>query len=155
MPRSPVSSARHGLRGIEHGTEEDRPADTVVHREAVRGERLDAVQDGALQRVAVRRCTLTYMARLTVTQARSILPELLDRVAGGEEITITRHGEAVAVVLRPDAVRVRRAAQTIERAQEIRDLVLSARDQQLPPAGVSAKRADELVESIRAGRDRS
>ena len=95
------------------------------------------------------------MARLTVTQARSILPELLDRVADGEEITITRHGEAVAVVLRPDAVRVRRAAQTIERAQEIRDLVSSARDQQLPPAGISSERAEQLVESIRAGRDRS
>ncbi len=126
-----------------------------MHREAVRSERLDAVQDGALQRVTVRRCTLTYMARLTVTEARSILPEILDRVADGEEITITRHGEAVAVVLRPDAVRVRRAAQTIERAQEIRDLVSSARDQQLPPAGVSPERAEELVASIRAGRDRS
>jgi prevent-host-death family protein len=92
---------------------------------------------------------------LTVTEARSILPELLDRVADGEEITITRHGEVVAVVLRPDAVRVRRAAQTIERAQEIRDLVSAARHRQLPPAGVTSKRADELVESIRAGRDRS
>jgi hypothetical protein len=49
-----------------------------VHREAVRA---DAVQVGALQRT------------LTVTEARSILPELLDRVADGEEITITRHGE--------------------------------------------------------------
>jgi len=95
------------------------------------------------------------MARLTVTEARSILPALLDRVADGEEITITRHGEAVAVVLRPDAVRVRRAAQTIERAEEIRDLVSSARDQQLPPAGISSERAEELVESTRAGRDRS
>lgn len=95
------------------------------------------------------------MTRLTVTEARSILPELLNRVAAGEEITITRHGEAVAVVLRPDAVRVRRAAQTIERAQEVRDLVSSARDQQLPPAGVSSERADALVESIRAERDRS
>ncbi len=95
------------------------------------------------------------MAKLTVTEARSILPELLDRVADGEEITITRHGVAVAVVLRPDAVRVRRAAQTIERAQEIRDLVSAARDHPLPPAGVPSERADELVESIRTGRDRS
>ena len=95
------------------------------------------------------------MTKLTVTEARSILPELLDRVADGEEITITRHGEAVAVVLRPDAVRVRRAAQTIERAEEIRDLVSSAREQQLPPAGISSERAEELVESTRAGRDRS
>jgi len=96
-----------------------------------------------------------YMAKLTVTEARAILPEILDRVADGEEITITRHGEAVAVVLRPDAVRVRRAARTIEHAQEIRDLVSSARDQQLPPPGVSSERAEELVEFIRAGRDPS
>ena len=95
------------------------------------------------------------MGQLTVTEARSILPELLDRVADGEEITITRHGEAVAVVLRPDAVRLRRAAETIERAQEIRGLLTAARDQPLPPVGVSSERAEELVESIRAGRDRS
>ena len=95
------------------------------------------------------------MGKLTVTEARSILPELLDRVADGEEITITRHGEAVAVVLRPDTVRLRRAAETIERAQEVRDLVSAARDQPLPPAGISSERADELVESVRAGRGRS
>lgn len=90
-----------------------------------------------------------------MTEARAILPELLDRVADGEEITITRHGKAVAVVLRPDAVRVRRAEETIERAQAIRDLVTSARDRRLPPGGVSAERAEALVESVRAGRDRS
>ncbi|MGH2901939.1 MAG: type II toxin-antitoxin system Phd/YefM family antitoxin [Solirubrobacteraceae bacterium] len=94
------------------------------------------------------------MAKLTVTEARSILPELLNRVADGEEITITRHGEAVAVVLRPDAVRVRRAEQTIERAQGIRDLVSAVRDRPLPADTVSSERADELVEAVRAGRDR-
>ncbi len=92
---------------------------------------------------------------MTISEARAALPAVLDRVEAGEEITITRHGEAVAVVLRPDAVRVRRAEQTIERAQEIRDLVSSARDRQLPPAGLPPQRAEELVESIRAGRDRS
>ncbi|MGI8731038.1 MAG: type II toxin-antitoxin system Phd/YefM family antitoxin [Solirubrobacteraceae bacterium] len=95
------------------------------------------------------------MSKITVTEARSILPEILARVADGEEITITRHGAAVAVVLRPDAVRLRRAPETIERAQGIRRLLSDAQDQPLPPGGVSSQRAEELVESIRSGRDRS
>lgn len=37
------------------------------------------------------------------------MPELLDRVLAGDEVTITRHGRPVAVVVRPDALRVRRA----------------------------------------------
>lgn len=95
-----------------------------------------------------------YMMQLSVTEARSILPALLDRVADGEEITITRHGKPVAVVLRPDAVRSRRAATTIERAQEVRSLLTAARDRPLPPPAVSTERAQELVDAVRAGRDR-
>jgi prevent-host-death family protein len=45
------------------------------------------------------------MSNVSISQARATLPELLDRVAAGEEVTITRHGVAVAVVMRPDAVR--------------------------------------------------
>ena len=48
---------------------------------------------------------MTCMPRLTVSAARAILPELLDRVERGEKITITRHGRDAAVLLRPDAVR--------------------------------------------------
>ncbi|MGH3814617.1 MAG: type II toxin-antitoxin system Phd/YefM family antitoxin [Pseudonocardiaceae bacterium] len=33
---------------------------------------------------------------------------MLDRVAQGDEITITRHGQPVAVVVRPEALRTRR-----------------------------------------------
>ena len=32
------------------------------------------------------------MAVMTVSEARAALPEVLNRVADGEEITITRHG---------------------------------------------------------------
>jgi antitoxin (DNA-binding transcriptional repressor) of toxin-antitoxin stability system len=46
---------------------------------------------------------------MTVSEARAALPELLDRVLAGEEVTITRHGRPVAVVVRPDSLRVRRA----------------------------------------------
>ena len=41
------------------------------------------------------------MATMTVSEARAALPEVLDRVAEGEEVTITRHGRAVAVVVHP------------------------------------------------------
>ncbi len=45
------------------------------------------------------------MTTMTVSEARAALPELLTRVEEGEEVTITRHGKAVAVLVRPDALR--------------------------------------------------
>jgi prevent-host-death family protein len=96
------------------------------------------------------------MTWLSVTEARARLPEVVNRVAEGEEIILTRHGEPVAVILRPDAVRVRRAEQTIERARHVAARLSDAREQPLPPAAESpATRADELVEAARATRDRS
>jgi Antitoxin Phd_YefM, type II toxin-antitoxin system len=44
------------------------------------------------------------MAVMTVSEARAALPEVLTRVAQGEEITITRYGRPIAVVVRPDVV---------------------------------------------------
>ena len=44
------------------------------------------------------------MAVMTVSEARAALPEVLTRVAQGEEITITRYGSPIAVVVRPDIV---------------------------------------------------
>ena len=44
------------------------------------------------------------MAVMTVSEARATLPEVLTRVAQGEEITITRYGSPVAVVVRPDII---------------------------------------------------
>lgn len=93
------------------------------------------------------------MATLSVSEARAQLPEVLDRVAAGEEITITRHGVPVAVVLRPDAVRSRRAEATIEQARGIASMLASARDASLGRGGVSAARADELVRDVHAGRE--
>ena len=42
------------------------------------------------------------IAVMTVSEARAALPEVLTRVAQGEEITITRYGSPIAVVVRPD-----------------------------------------------------
>jgi antitoxin (DNA-binding transcriptional repressor) of toxin-antitoxin stability system len=44
------------------------------------------------------------MAVMTISEARAALPEVVSRVAEGEEVTITRHGLAAAVVVRPDII---------------------------------------------------
>ena len=52
------------------------------------------------------------MAVMTVSEARAALPEVLNRVADGEEITITRHGHPVAVIVRRTSYGVGPAPQT-------------------------------------------
>lgn len=42
------------------------------------------------------------MTTFTLTEARANLPLLLNRVADGEEITITRHGRPVAILVGHD-----------------------------------------------------
>lgn len=96
------------------------------------------------------------MARtMTVSEARAALPQILESVAGGEEVTITRHGKAVAVVVRPDALRVRRADAALEAAARLRELLQTGKKTRLesPPA-LSEARAEELVAGVRAGRSR-
>jgi antitoxin (DNA-binding transcriptional repressor) of toxin-antitoxin stability system len=44
----------------------------------------------------------SFMAVMTVSEARAALPEVLTRVAAGEQITITRYGSPIAAVVRPD-----------------------------------------------------
>ena len=94
------------------------------------------------------------MTVLNLSEVRAQLSRLLDRIASGEEITITRHGEPVAVMLRPDAVRPRRARETIDRARELGALVEAARSQPLAEAALSPERAVELARDVDTGRDR-
>ena len=49
------------------------------------------------------------MSSMSVTEARAALPDVPDRVIAGEEVTITRHGQPVAVIVRPETMRARRA----------------------------------------------
>lgn len=93
------------------------------------------------------------MTTMTASQARAAFPEILNRVRAGEEVTITRHGEVVAVVIRPDAIRARRADRALADAERVRDLLLrgaSTALDEVPP--LSQERADELVDDIRASR---
>lgn len=94
------------------------------------------------------------MTTMTVTEARAALPEVLDRVIDGDEVTITRHGKPVAVVVRAGAARSGRAAAAFAGAQQIQEMLEAARKKPLSPTGtISRERAEALVASIRADRD--
>ena len=91
---------------------------------------------------------------MTVSEARAALPEILDRVADGEEVTITRHGRPVAVVVRPDILWSRRSTPALDDAERIHALLTEAGTAELPAGpGLTAQRAEELIAEIRAGRD--
>jgi len=93
------------------------------------------------------------MPTVSVSEARAALPELLDRVLAGEEITITRHGREVAVLIHPDAVRVRRADQAFAEAERLRNLLDRGRRTRLSDAPVvSVERAEGLVAEVAASR---
>lgn len=93
------------------------------------------------------------MSTMSASEARAALPAILDRVLAGDEVTITRHGQPVAVVVRPDAIRVRRADRALADAERLRDLLDRARSVPLSDAPtVSAERAEELVAQVAAGR---
>jgi prevent-host-death family protein len=91
------------------------------------------------------------MVTMSASEARAVLPDLLSRVEGGEEITITRHGRPVAVLVRPDALRSRRARAALDGAEAVHQLLAVA----APPGGqgLTSARAEELIAEIRAGRD--
>ena len=88
---------------------------------------------------------------MSATEARAALPELLTRVQNGDEVTITRHGVEIAVLVRPDLLHTRRDGGAYEAAALVHDLL----DEAVAAGGLSADRAEELVAAIRADRDRT
>jgi antitoxin (DNA-binding transcriptional repressor) of toxin-antitoxin stability system len=97
-----------------------------------------------------------YIRRMTSmnsSEARAALPEILDRVLAGEEITITRHGRPVAVVVRPDTIRTRRADRALADAERLRELLRRGASVDLAAAPpLTSARADELVADVHASR---
>jgi antitoxin (DNA-binding transcriptional repressor) of toxin-antitoxin stability system len=92
---------------------------------------------------------------VTVSEARASLPHILARVGAGDEVTITRHGKPVAVVVRPDALRVRRADGALAVAASVSELLDRGRRSPLAERPtLSDERAQELVADLRAGRSR-
>lgn len=92
---------------------------------------------------------------MSVSEARAALTDVVNRVLAGEEITLTRHGQAVAVVVRPDALRTRRAGDALAVASRVRDTLDAGATRRLRPRPrVSKARADQLVADVRASRAR-
>lgn len=94
-----------------------------------------------------------YMTILTISQARASLPELVTRVEAGEEVTITRHGRAVAVLVRPDVLRSR-ADVIIDGAERLHRVLANAATEVDAEPGMTVERAQELINAIRTGRAR-
>ncbi len=92
---------------------------------------------------------------MNVSEARAALPQILDRVDSGEEVTITRHGKPVAVLVRPDRLRVRRADEALADAATVRDVLDRSRRTPLRvrPA-LNEERAEALIAEVQAGRSR-
>ena len=93
------------------------------------------------------------MTSVTASEARATLPQLLNRVEAGEEIVLTRHGRQIAVIVRPDVLRIRRAGPALDAAGKIHDRLEAARRASLPSRGLSRHRADSLIEEVRSNRD--
>jgi prevent-host-death family protein len=93
------------------------------------------------------------MTTMPASKARAALPEILDRVSAGEEVTITRHGQAIAVVISPQALLARRADEALARAERLRDALERGRAIRLDDAPtMTEERADDLVDDVRAAR---
>jgi len=93
------------------------------------------------------------MVTISASTARQTLPAQLDRVAQGEEVSITRHGRVVAVLISPDALRARRAPQAWDRADRLATRLENARSEPLRTARIESSRADELVDEVQASRE--
>ncbi|MBB1513361.1 type II toxin-antitoxin system prevent-host-death family antitoxin [Tessaracoccus sp. MC1627] len=92
------------------------------------------------------------MSRISVSTARQTLPEQLDRVEAGEEVSITRHGRVVAVLVRPDVLKARRASKVWDEAERIAGLLDSTRSEPLQRPVISPERAEELADAVRDAR---
>ncbi len=94
------------------------------------------------------------MATVSVTEARATLPEIIERVLAGEEVTLTRHGDPVAVIVRPDNLRVRRGEEMVRRAAGLHAMLEAARRNPLldEGEGISPERAEELVAHVQWSR---
>lgn len=90
-----------------------------------------------------------------MSEARASLPAVVGRVLAGEEVTLTRHGQAVAVIVRPDTLRSRRADAALTAASAVRAVLERARGVELRPSpspGLGAERGEQLLAHVRADR---
>jgi prevent-host-death family protein len=93
-------------------------------------------------------------AVVPVSEARASLPELVERVQAGDEVTITRHGVPVAVLVHPASLRTRRVTTAFALAAELGKMLEEAKTRPLKLNDeTTAGWVEQMVSSIRSARD--
>jgi len=90
---------------------------------------------------------------ISLSEARARLPELLDRVAAGESVTISRYGKPVVDLVDHDRWMKTKTHDVLLKAAELRRRVESHRGKPLPPP-MPEYDAEAHIAEIREGRDR-
>ncbi|MGL4175772.1 MAG: type II toxin-antitoxin system Phd/YefM family antitoxin [Dermatophilaceae bacterium] len=94
------------------------------------------------------------MTTMPVTEARRRLREVVDLARSGEDVNLTVHGEVVAVLVSPDALRTRRTTPATEQAASVLHDLHRAREARAPLVpGMTRRRASALVAQVRQDRD--
>ncbi|MGL5857973.1 MAG: type II toxin-antitoxin system Phd/YefM family antitoxin [Angustibacter sp.] len=94
------------------------------------------------------------MTTMPVSEARRRLRAAVDLARSGEDVTLTLHGEVVAVLVSPDVLRQRRATPATDRAKTLLDDLRRAREERPPlRADMTARRATALAAQVRRDRD--
>ena len=93
------------------------------------------------------------MTTISASEARQTLPAQLDRVEAGQEVAITRHGRVVAVLVSPESLSRRRAADAWATADRYADLLDAAREAALPSPPLGRTAAEELLRDVARGRE--
>lgn len=94
------------------------------------------------------------MLTLSLSEARARLPELLDRVAAGEEVHITRHGAEAAVLVDPDRWMTTKRQETLAKARELRQRLESVERRPLEEfVPITDWDVEAHIAEIREGRD--
>lgn len=91
------------------------------------------------------------MSSYTVSEARAHLPALLDRVALGEEITVTRHGRPAVILIHPDRWPRSRARDVLEAAHRLGAERVAMTREPLPPP-IEDMDVDARIAQLRADR---
>ncbi|MGL5864985.1 MAG: type II toxin-antitoxin system Phd/YefM family antitoxin [Dermatophilaceae bacterium] len=94
------------------------------------------------------------MTTMAVSEMRRRLREAVDLARAGEDVNLTVHGEVVAVLTHPEALRSRRRTPAVDQAGDVVARLHRARDVTGPVrTGIARRRATAQVAEIRTGRD--
>ena len=94
-----------------------------------------------------------HMTSISVSELRTNLKTVLERVKRGEEVRLTQNGEVVAAVLHPDKLRWRAKTPNTLAAERLSE-ELDAPLEPLPEPSLSQAEGDVLVAEVREARGR-